>query len=428
MTPRLAAGALLALLTVAKPATALADGEKKLDLGGRIATYFRAPLDGLVEKPIQQLSTSATLDANARITEGTFAKVQATGDLLTPSIARKVEARGRLREAYAGAHKEGFEVRIGQQMITWGNADAVTAVDLFTARDYTFFSATPDANRIGAPAVMATYAGDSSPLRIALVWQPVHPSSRLLLPKKELPPNIALLEEDRQSFRVVDSEVGVKLGWAPGGWDVSLIGFRGFNHVAEGYFKGASNGRLEIGRKHNPYLAAGVEASMATGEWVLRFEGAYVATENHDGRNPTIQPTHIDAIAGVERPLSERIRVSAQAVVRAHPLFLPPEKAATDIDRALAQANSVLLNYTHVVRPGATLRAGYVSEDESLEIELAGLAYFVGFDWVVQPQIGYRPIAPLKLQVGMQMFGGHKNSLGSLDAYSGAFAQSTYTF
>jgi len=422
-------GATLALLT----ATTSAQAEKKLDLGGRIATYFRAPLSGF-DKPIQQLSTSVALEADARMTEGTFAKAHATGDLLTPNLSRKLEARVRLREAYAGAHKDGFEVRIGQQMVTWGNADVVSAVDLLTARDYTFFSATPDANRLGAPAVMATYAGDESPLRLALVWQPVFTSSRLLLPKRELPSNVVLLQEERPSFALADSEIGVKIGWAPGGWDISLIGFRGFNHTAEAFLKSAAPDRIEIGRKHNPYLAAGVEASVATGSWVLRFGGAYVATENHDGKNPTIQPTHIDAIAGVERPLGDRFRISAQAIVRAHPLFLPPSKAKSDVApltpvmRGIAEANSVLLNYTHVVRPGGTLRIGYQSEDESLEIELAGLAYAVGFDWVVQPQISYRPIAALRLQAGVQMFGGKKNSLGSLEGYSGAFAQSTYTF
>ncbi len=404
----------------------LAGALLSLQIGGQIATYFRAPLTGL-EKPIQQLSTSGTFEASLKPTEETFAKINVRGDLLTPSLSETVDARPNLREAYAGAHKEGIELRIGQQMINWGNADVVSAVDLLTSRDYTLFSATPDANRLGAPSVMASFAGES-PLRLAVVWQPVFTKSKLLLPKRALPPNVVLLPESRPNLSVANSEVAVKIGWAPGGWDISLIGFRGFNHTAEAFLQSFTPERIEVGRRHRSYLAGGLEASAAVDSWVFRFEGAYVATENHDGKNPTIQPTHIDAIAGVERPLGERFRVSAQGIVRAHPLFLPPIRVTNPLDRPIAEANAVLLNYTHVVRPGATLRVGYASEDETIEIDLGGLAYFVGFDWVVQPQIAYRPIAPLKLQVGVQIFGGKKNSLGSLSEYSGAFAQSTYTF
>src|SRR5687767_6585097 len=147
-------------------AAVLAGALLSLQLGGSLSTYFRAPIKAL-DKPIQQISTSAAFEASARPTEGTFAKANIRGDLLTPSIAEKVEARFNLREAYAGAHKDGLELRVGQQMINWGNADAVSAIDLLTSRDYTFFSATPDANRLGAPSIMASFAGESTPLRLA---------------------------------------------------------------------------------------------------------------------------------------------------------------------------------------------------------------------------------------------------------------------
>ena len=318
---------------------------------------------------------------------------------------------------------------MGQQIIAWGNADVVNAVDLLGARDYTFFSAVPDAQRIGAPSVMATYApdADTSPLRLSLVWQPVFPASRLLVPKGLLPPGVVLLPESRPTPSLAASEIGVKIGWAPGGWDVALVGFRGYNHVSEPFVASVSPSEIEIGRTFHGYVAGGLEASYAAGDWVFRFEGAYVVTQNGDGRNPRIQPTHVDAIAGVERPFGERVRASAQAIVRAHPHWMSPA-ALGGLDGAVAQVNAVMLNYTHVVRPGGTLRVTYTSEDESLEIGAAGMAYAVGFDWAVQPEIAYRPIEPLKLTAGVQVFGGQKNSLGALEPYSGVFAQSTYAF
>src|SRR5204863_3996456 len=133
-------------------------------------SYFRTPFS--FTEPIQQVSTSAWVEAHARMSEGTFANLAVVGDLFTPSAEGKVEGRARLREAFVGAHKDGIEARVGQQIVSWGNADAVHAVDFLTAHDYSFFSVSGDARQIGAPSVVLSYSPSdgSSPLRLTTVW------------------------------------------------------------------------------------------------------------------------------------------------------------------------------------------------------------------------------------------------------------------
>lgn len=433
ITPPPAAALAPAAAEAPLPSAAL---EKHLELGGRLFTYIRAPLDG-VDEPLQQLSTTLWIDARARVTEGSFAAFSVVGDLLAPSTEGKTEARGRIREAYAGAHSGGLEARIGHQILAWGNSDGLHAVDFLTAQDYSFYSVTADARQIGAPSVELSYKpdGGASPFGITLVWQPVAPSSKLFVPKGSLPANVTLRDEDNPRFSVADSEGAVKIGWSPGGWDISVIGFHGQNHLAEPYLKSLENGVAEIGRAHHRINAAGMQASVALDSWVLRLEAAYVMTENADGRNRLLQPTYGDAIAGIERPLGDRVRVGVQGLARWYPYYLPleapyvgvaPEIAA--VNRELAHVNSQLLNYTHQLRPGASLLAAYTSEDEALELSVAGLAYFTGFDWGVEPTIGYRFLDSLKVDVGAQVFGGHRNSLGFLAPRSGVFAQATYAF
>lgn len=421
----------LVALLLADPAAT-----RDIELGGRVMTYVRAPLTS-ADRTLQQLSSTAWIDAQARMTKGTFAKISASGDLLTPSIEKKVEARGTIREAYAGAHDDAVEVRIGQQMVSWSNADLAMPLDLFLARDYTFFSATPDAQKIGAPSVLFSVAppAEVTPLRLAAIVQPVAPVSKMLVPPGLLPAIVQLDPVSHPTMSIANTEIGVKLGWAPGGWDAALVGFRGFNHVPEAFLVSATPQEVVVGRTLRPILAGGLQASATAGDWVLRFESAYVSTENDDGRDSRKQPTHVDTTVGVERPLGDRFRVQTQGIARVHPRWLTPDLAPADnkallpVERAIANANAVTFDYNHQVRPGATLRLAYTSEDERLEIELAGMAYFVGFDWVVQPQIAWRVLDALELRAGVQMFGGHHDgALGALHDYSGAFAQSTYTF
>ncbi len=426
---------------LASPVVAGAPGdlgspEKRFEIGGRVFTYVRAPISD-IHAPLQQLSTTLWLDAHARVSKGTFAAVSVVGDLLTPSADGTMEARGRIREAYAGAHEGGVEVRIGQQIVAWGNADGLHAVDFVTAHDYAFYSVDGDSRQIGAPSVLISYKGEdgASPLELTAVWQPVAPVSTVLVPKNVLPAGVQLLDEDRPRYALADSEAALKIGYAPGGWDLAVIGFHGFNHLAEPYLSALQEGVARIGRAHHPINTIGLEASTTVDSWVLRFEGAYVMTENPDGRNRLVQPSYVDAIGGVERPLGERWRAGIQGVLRAYPNYLPLEAPYTKVtpdvafyDRQIADVSARLFNYTHQTRPGATVAVRYTSEDEALELSVAGLAYFIGFDWVVQPMVGYRVFESMKLEVGAQIFGGHKNSLGFLSSQSGIFAQATYTF
>jgi len=335
-----------------------------------------------------------------------------------------------------GAHKDGIEARIGQQIISWGNSDVVHAVDFLTAQDFTFYSVSADARQIGAPSVMLSYSPDdgASPLRITTVWQPVFPSSRVLRPTA-LPANVNLLEEERPPLALDQSEIAVKLGWSPGGWDVSLIGYRGFNHLSEPYLRAIrQDGVVDIGRRHHEWHALGAQASMTMDAWVFRLETSYVATDNRDA-NPRVLPSHVNAIAGVERSIGERFRIAVQSVNRAYPQFVDfaapkgDDAAQIEINKLIAATNSQIQNYTHQVRAGATAFIGFTSEDESLEVSVAGLGYFTGGDWVLQPMVGYRLLGALKLDGGVQVFGGERGTpLRALAQQGGAFAQATYAF
>jgi hypothetical protein len=421
--------ALLASATATVPAHA---EDRAVDLGGRFMSYARVPLESF-EKPFQQVSTSAWLDVHAHPTKGTFANATATADLLAPAVDGRIVARGDLREAYAGAHDDALELRVGRQIVNWSNADLAGPLDVLGARDLTFFSATPEAQRIGQLSALVSFAppADRTPLRLAAIVQPVFIGSKVLLP--ETPPNVHIDPEAHPTPSLQNTEVGVKLGWAPGGWDAALVAFRGFDHTAEATVASVTTaGDIEIARSFRSILVGGAQASTTAGDWILRFEAAY--TMRGDGGDPRTEPSHADAVVGVERPLGDRIRVQAQALGRMHPSWRSPDETTaptpneTLVARRIANVNAALFDFRHQARAGGTLRAAFTTEDERFELSASGIAWAVGFEYAVQPEIAWRVLDSFEVRAGAQVFGGEEGPLGSLHRYSGAYAQTTYTF
>jgi hypothetical protein len=170
---------------------------------------------------------------------------------------------------------------------------------------------------------------------------------------------------------------------------------------------------------------------------VLRAESAYVVTDNPQGTNPLIQPTHWDSVVGVERSgFDGHLRVQAQGMTRYHPSYAPPssafgpDPASTVADAAIAQANAVLENYVTQLRVAATLRVAYSALEDKIGLEVFALANLNdGHDFLVRPLVTYRPTDALRFEGGAEIYGGPATSpLGALSDYSGAFLQATYEF
>jgi len=410
-----------------------APASPSLPLGGRVFAYLRAPL---TDAPIEQASTSAWLEAHPKMGP-TYARVTVSADAFATSVTGGAEVRGRLREGYVGIGNERVDLRVGQQILPWGNADVVNPTDLLTARDYTFFSADPEANRLGVLSARASWT-PASWIDFEVVATPIAPASTLLIPPALVPAGVVLHPLQPPTAKLVNAEEAARLAFTGDGWDFALVGFHGWNHLPEFVpLAIEANGTIDVGLAQHRYLAGGGEASVSIASWVLRAESAYVSTENEDGRNPLVQPTHWDSVVGVERAFfDEHLRVQAQGLVRDHPRYAPPSAAvgptlaATEIEVALAQANSILESYDSQLRVNASLRIAYATTDDTVAVEVFGLANLNDtHDFFVRPLVGYRPTDAVKLEVGAEIYGGPTLSpLGALHDYGGAFVQATYAF
>jgi hypothetical protein len=395
-------------------------------LSGRIFSYARAQVDG----DLQQVSASAWLELKPRFTESSSAKLSLAVDLIETSLTGQRGFRGRLREAYVTYKKRGWLLRLGQQIIPWGSADVFNPTDLLGARDPTILSADTEDSREGAVSLFASKVLPGPGLEFTLVATPIHATSRLLIPPGAIPEGVTLGPPAPRTFRLQNGEVAGKIKLSGSGWDLAILGFRGWQHTPELVLVSVDT----VGTEHHRLWGGGLDGSASLGRFTFRLEAAYLVTKNPNGTDPTIQPSHAAGVLGVERPFFERFRVQLQVFAKYHPRWQSPEDmpVADPLDEARKQvaiANALLLDYVDQFRGTTTLRVAYTSESDKLEIEVFAAMNFFYADFVVRPRIGYRFTDAFLLEAGYEAYGGdRKRPLGALRPFSGGFLQATFTY
>lgn len=412
------------------------DDEKTPALGaisGRAFAYGRASDDADL---YQQISASLWLEVKPRFTKATYAKVALSGDVLDSSFATD-HVRGRVREGFVGLRDGGWDLRLGQQMISWGSADFLNPTDLVGARDYTFFSTDPEVSRKGSLSTFVSYAVPDTGFELTFVTTPFFPESRVIVPPGAIPQGARVNDPVRPEWRFDRIELAAKAKYAGDGWDVALIGFHGFDHSPHfepGVLDPVRGAFVE--QRFHRHSAVGLDASATAGAWVVKLEGALVQTGNPNEGERWAPPSSATGVFGIERAFFERLRVQTQLVARLnYPVYRPPPNPATladprvQLEQAVERANDLVFNNQEILRTAGTLRLAYETEDEKLSAEGAAFVNFVGGDFIARVMVGYRPLEPLLFQLGYEQFAGPRSRpFGALRPLSGAFLQATFTF
>lgn len=444
------------LAALALAASSLAHAEEAssplsaLALTGRVFTDVYAPAKDLDTSSYRQASASVWLQGDPQLGEHGSARFILTGDAIendTPSALGGSSRQFRLglREGYFGYAKNGWEFRFGKQILPWGKSDAINPTDLLGAKDYTFFNPDEEVRRLGPLALWLNWtpAQGNSPFNFTLIAIPVFAQSRLLVPSTAVPSGFTLSGTPQAPAQTLgNTETAFKAGYAASSWDVSAFVFRGFNHIPEFAITGTTVSpttglptAFTVGQVFHRYRAAGGDTSFTSGNWIFRGETAYVWTENDDGANPLVQPSHWDSVAGVERPIGDDFRVQAQFVYRYFPSYGAPSTASASdpitaaARQGIARANALLLTYQDKSRPGATFRFSYSNESSGIDAELFVLGNFVGGDYLIRPKASYAWTQALRTTLGIDWYGGPADRpLGSMKAFNSVFAEGKYSF
>ncbi len=434
----------LSALTSGAASTSTDPNKKTYDFpfNGRIYTDHYLYTQGNQAGEFEQNSYSLWLELDSRTNRGFGAHIVGQADALpnSPDSPHQYSWNYQIREGYLSNTTEGTDLRIGQQIIPWGKSDGVNPTDYFSAKNYVVMNPDEEVKRIGAPAAnfLFTPQSGTSPLSFQFVFQAFYPQTKMLIPDAAIPTGLAFSRDPPppSAFSPDAMEYGLKIAYLKSNYDLSLSFFHGFSHMAEYVFDPAQGLIYAI----NPALnAVGGDLSFTLGDYIFRGESALLLPENGSDQDPLfglVEPDHWDSVIGIERPFFTDFRIQFQMLYRYHLYFISPNSYSnpnptmTRIQQGVGNGNALILNYLDQSTLGTTFRFAYANETSNWTADLFLIGYFgSGQDYLIRPQIGYKPIEGIRLTTGADLYGGSINRpLGALKDKSAYFLEAKYTF
>lgn len=385
-----------------------------------------------------QSAGSLWLTLGPKLPEPFHFKAEVLGTVFADSIEHPGQwtAETDVKELWAGLDRSGFEFRAGQLLVPWGKTDGVNPTDFLTGRDMNYLARDDAFTRLGAPGVYAAFTpnGGSSPLQLTAVWNFSYAQNRLLIPDSAIPRGLPVVtQKATPEIASRNFEFAGKIAYLGWSWDASVSAFHGRNHFPQFTYEHGIVSPVFVKQE-----AIGADFSRAFDDSVLRIETAYFFM--YDGPRgledmALTQPDHWDLVVGFERPLGDRFRTLVQALYRYHPslpdsqAYVGPDPVTTAIQRGVARANALLVNYQERSRWGGTFRLAYESPEGDFEASVDVIGNFVGRDYRLSPELGYRVFSNAKLYLGANYFGGpNDRPLGALKDYNSVFVEGQVLF
>jgi hypothetical protein len=359
-----------------------------------------------------------------------------------------------LREAYVNTYLGPVDLRLGQQIIVWGRADALNPTNNLTPVDFRIRSPLEDDIRLGNVGARAFLRMAPLPLRLEAVWIPVYLPTEL--PAVGLPqfvsfgpprfpsPNLAnALDAGRLHLELPSFEMSVSYlyGYAPlPGLSLASLTFDPVNPS------------VVVSRTAYNQQVIGFDFSTAIGDVAtIRGEAAYRRPFDWQSKPYAARPD-LQYVVGADHAFGS-FSVIAQYLGRyvfdwqkapSPMMTLDPSilkmnpdptmnpdidfwtMAATDaINAQLAKTSQILFNQTARLQHVATLRFEWLLAHEALSISSLGLFNFTTHEWLLTPRIGYRLSDTITAYVGAQIFAGPTDTLFGLiqDQLSAGYAE-----
>ncbi|MDR0548841.1 MAG: hypothetical protein LBI10_05450 [Deltaproteobacteria bacterium] len=198
---------------------------------------------------------------------------------------------------------QGFDLRVGRQIIIWGKADGVQITDLICPPDYAEFIARPlDEIRKPVTAARIRYLG--AKINLELIFIPFFQKGSP--PGADSPWNLGrvagrgavngpLAEKPKRSL--ANSEVAFKVAGYFSGLDLAASVFSGFDDFpVTGPIIARPNGQIHQISRYYRRTVLGLEASKPTGDFVFRFEAAFSVGRRRPNQDPRKEPVKQDSL------------------------------------------------------------------------------------------------------------------------------------
>lgn len=290
----------------------------------------------------ENLATSALwLKAEPRLSRNVSLNVE--GWVRSQELFHENETWGDLREASLTIRLGRVDLRLGKQIIVWGRADRLNPTDVLTPRNFTLLVPEDDDQRIGVPALKATYYLGG--LSLTGLWLPDFVPH--VIPLRQPPPPVRLRERGPGT---TVAQWAVKLEQTGKAVDWSLSYFDGFDLIPDVRIGRVSPSLVPVFLTHNGIRVIGADAATTLGRYGLRAEAAYTFTEDSGGRNPLIKNPFLYVVMGGDRTFYEYLNINFQYFLRAVQNFHNPFDITDPLRRAAALEDRLLTAAGETIR------------------------------------------------------------------------------
>jgi len=358
-----------------------------------------------------------------------------------------------LREAYVNLYAGPVDLRLGQQIVVWGRADAFNPTNNITPFDLRIRSPVEDDRRLGN--VGARTFLNFAPLRLEGVWMPLYRPAEIPV---VVPDYVQFTQTNFPTPKIKNGLIAGRVHLEFPSFEASASFLHGFAPLPGLAFAGVqpANPPVMVARTAYRHHVVGADFSTAIGEELgLRGEAAYRHPVKYEERYYTPNPD-LQYALGVDRAFGS-VNVILQYLGRytfnwakkptPPPVsnnITPPDLVGVDeafwnrfgaeitsfIEAELAIRNQMLFNQLHRVQHLVTARIEWLELHDTLTTTVLGMVNFSTEEFLIFPKVSYRFSDQLSATVGGEVYAGPTGTLfGTIDAeLSAGYAELRYDF
>jgi len=364
-----------------------------------------------------------------------------------------------LREAYVNLYAGPLDLRLGQQIVVWGRADAFNPTNNITPFDLRIRSPVEDDRRLGNVGARAFL--NFSPIRVEGVWMPLYRPAEIPI---VMPEYATFADPNFPTPKLKNGLFAGRLHLELPSFEASasfLHGFAPLPGLALASVGPVPPGTppITVARTAYRHHVVGADFSTAIGEELgLRGEAAYRHPVKYKERYYAPRPDLQYAI-GVDRAFGS-VNVIVQYLGRYTfnwekevplpvPALLPPGFGPEDIagldpidwanfgpqitsavEQEIVVRNQMLFSQLHRVQHILTARLEWLALHDTLTSTVLGMVNLSTEEFLIFPKVSYRFSDALSATVGGEVYAGPTGTLfGTIDAQlTAGYAELRYDF
>ena len=349
-----------------------------------------------------------------------------------------------LREAYVNLYMGNFDVRIGQQIVVWGRADAFNPTNNITPQNFLIRSSDEDDRRMGNFLIRTSYYWN--PFRFQLLWVPQYVPSVIPIPLQlfQLPLNTYFDNPIHPDSRLKNSTIAAKADLEISDFSGSISYFRGYMPmpgvtVKEPYTSENFEIFIPIAIKSYRMDVFGADFSTTVSSFGLRGEAAYrhpvddYVPQKEDLIDSTLYIPNPDfqLVLGLDKSIGD-FSIILQYIGRYVFEF-------TDINytkfvfpqiKELENRNRMIASQLDEISHAVFMRPSLSLLHETIDMELLAYYSITTKESLVKPVFSYDLTDDLTVKVGGEWYSGPDNTLfGTIErALSTVFAELKVSF